>query len=184
MKRPVWLLLGVVVAVLVVWAILRPSGEGELALDLVEVFDSAVDRRPSPASFEVVEATLAGETLPAILVKEPSRLVYRVTVPNNGELRLSLGLLEEGWTVPGDGVLFRVLVGAGGPPEEILNIVLNPFGNPNDRRWQELSLDLSEYSGETVDLFFNTNSSPPSRPPQDNRDGDLAVWGEPRLFAR
>jgi hypothetical protein len=184
MKRPVWVLLGVAVAVLLVWTILRPSGDGEVAVDLIDMFDSAVDKRPSPDVFQVVDATIAGETRRAILVKEPSRLVYRVTVPTNGELRIGLGLLEEGWTTPGDGVLFRVLIGAGGPPEEILNILLNPYGNPNDRRWQDLSLDLSEYSGETVDLFFNTNSSPPVKPPQDNRDGDLAVWGTPRLFAR
>lgn len=184
MKRPVWVLIGVAVAVLVVWSLLRPSSDGELAIDLIEQFDAAVDKRPDPSIFEVIDATIAGETKPAILVRDPSRLVYRVVVPDNGELRISLGLLEEAWTIPGDGVLFRVLVGAGGPPEEILNILLNPYGNPNDRRWEELSLDLSEYSGETVDLFFNTNASPPGRPPQDNRDGDLAVWGTPRLYAR
>lgn len=179
-----WLLIGVAVAVAVAWFALRPGGGENIAVDLIEQFPSAKDKRPSPATFSVVDATLGGEAKRAILVKDPSRLVYSVTVPDNGELRLSLGLLEEAWTVNGDGVLFRVLVGAGGPPEEVLNLVVNPYSNPTDRGWQPLTIDLSEYTGETVDLFFNTNASAPSRPPQDNRNGDLAVWGAPRVTTR
>jgi hypothetical protein len=45
-------------------------------------------------------------------------------------------------------------------------------------------VDLSEYSGETVDLYFNTNASPPHPPGHDDRHGDLALWGEPRVVAR
>jgi hypothetical protein len=107
-----------------------------------------------------------------------------VAVPENGEFKTSLGLLESAWTTPGDGVLFRVLLGAGGPPEEILNIVINPFGNPGDRQWHDVTLDLSEYAGETVDLFLNTNNSPPSHPQRDDPSGDLAVWGDPRLVTK
>jgi hypothetical protein len=122
--------------------------------------------------------------LPAIFVKEPSRLVYEVTVPEKGALKFSLGIKEEGWTVSGDGVLFRVLLSAGGPSEEIMNVTLNPFANPGDRGWRDMTLDLSEYSGEKVDLFFNTNSSAPSRPPRDDRNGDFALWGAPRLVSQ
>jgi len=184
MKRPVWLLLGVVLAVGVAWFALRPGGAGELTADLVEQFPSAKDRRPSPEAFEVVDATLAGDTRRAILIKDSSRLIYSVQVPDNGELRVGLGLLEEAWTIQGDGVLFRVLIGAGGPPEEVLNLLVNPFGNPNDRSWQDITIDLSEYAGETIDLFFNTNASPDSRPPVNDTNGDLAVWGAPGVYAR
>jgi hypothetical protein len=45
-------------------------------------------------------------------------------------------------------------------------------------------VDLSEYSGETIELFFNTNASPPSPPGRDDRSGDLALWGAPRVVAR
>lgn len=184
MNRTIWLLAGVVAIVVAVWLALRPSGEPVVAVNLIDQFDQAVEKRPSPDSFEVIDATLAGDTRRAILVKDPSRLVFRAQVPPNGELRLSLGLLEEAWTVPGDGVLFRVLLGAGAPPEEIYNLIYDPYGNPGDRGWHDVALDLSEYAGETVDLFFNTNSSGPTRPPSDDRNGDLPVWGEPRLVAR
>jgi hypothetical protein len=107
-----------------------------------------------------------------------------VQVPDNGELRVGLGLQEEAWTIQGDGVLFRILIAAGGPPEEVLNLVINPFGNPNDRVWHDISIDLSEYAGETIELFFNTNASPPARPPVNDTNGDLALWGAPGVYAR
>lgn len=184
MKRPVWLLIGVVLAVGVAWSVLRVGGGGELRIDLIEQFESATEKRPTPETFELVEATLAGDTRRAILARDSSRLVYSVQVPDDAELRVGIGLMEEGWTIPGDGVLFRILIGAGGPREEVLNIVVNPFGNPNDRSWRDLSIDLSEYAGETIDLVFNTNASPPAQPPVNDTNGDLAVWGAPGVYAR
>lgn len=184
MKRSVWLVVGVVLVVGLGWYMLRPGGDDTVAVDLVDEFPTAKDKRPTPETFEVIDATLAGVTKRAVYHKGPSRLVQTVVVPENGELRVSLGLLEEGWTVPGDGVLFRILLAAGGPPEEVFNLTLNPYGNPNDRRWYDVNLDLSEYVGETIDLYFNTNSSGPARPPVDDRNGDMAVWGEPRIVHR
>ncbi|MEO7191123.1 MAG: hypothetical protein ABI051_08715 [Vicinamibacterales bacterium] len=185
MKRPIWLVAGAVIAVLVVWLALRSGGGEHLVADLIEQFPSAKDKRPSADVFSVVDASLGGEHKKAILVKDPSRIVYSVTVPENAQLKVSIGLLEQGWTTPGDGVLFRILVGtANAAPEEILNQPVDPFGNPQDRNWHDLTLDLSEYAGETIDLLFNTNASLPSRPPRDDRAGDLAVWGAPRVVTR
>jgi hypothetical protein len=102
-----------------------------------------------------------------------------VTVPDNGWLRVSLGILEQGWTMPGDGVLFSVGVSDGMAYDEMLSLTLNPFANASDRRWNDISLDLSPYAGETVDVIFNTRSGP-----QDDRNGDFAAWGEPRVVAQ
>jgi hypothetical protein len=184
MKRPIWLLVGVVVAVLIAWFLLGRGGGERVSVSLIDQFATAKDKRPAPDTFSLVDATINGDTKRAILVKQTSRIVYTVTVPENGEFKVSLGLLPEAWTIAGDGVLFRVLLGAGAPPEEILNIQLNPYANPGDRVWRDVSLDLAEYAGETVDLFLNTNNSPPSRPQRDDPTGDLAVWGAPRLVSR
>lgn len=184
MKRPVWLLIGVVVVVLGAWWFLRSGGSETVAVSLIDQFGSATDKRPNPETFEVVRVKLGSQELPAIFAKGPSRLVYEVTVPEKGALKFSLGIKEEGWTMEGDGVLFRVLLGAGGPPEEIMNVTLNPFANAADRGWRPMTLDLSDYAGEKVNLFFNTNSSGPSRPPRDDRNGDFALWGDPRLVAQ
>ncbi len=184
MTRQTWLLIGGAVLALAIWFLLSPRGEETVAVDLVDQFDAAVQKRPTPETFSVVDATIGGERKRAILVKDPSRLVYRVTVPDDGALRFSLGIDESAWSTEGDGVLFRVLVAAGSAPEEVLNVQLNPYANSGDRGWQPLSVDLSEYSGETIDVYFNTNSSPPSRPPVDDRRGDLALWGEPRIVVQ
>ena len=183
MNRSLSLLIGVVVAVALGWFLLSPGGSGTMTTDLVDQLSSATQRRPRPETFEVVEATLAGDTRRAVLTRESSRLVYSVTVPNDGELRVGLGLLEEAWTTQGDGVLFRILIGAGADPEEVLNLLINPYGNPGDRRWHDITIDLSEYAGETIDIFFNTNASPPMQPPVNDTNGDLAVWA-PAIYAR
>jgi hypothetical protein len=184
MTRQTWLLAGGALVALVAWFVLRPAGEERVAADLIAQFDSASEKRPNAEVFSLVDATLGGDTRRAVLVREPSRLVYDVTVPDDGELRFSIGLLESEWTTEGDGVLFRVLVGASGPPEEFINVVLDPFHKPGDRGWLPLTVDLSEYAGETVKLFFNTNASPPARPPRDDRNGDAALWGDLRIIAR
>ncbi len=184
MTRQTWYLIGGAALVIVAWLILKPGGGERVAVDLIDQFPGATEKRPSPEVFSVVDASLGGVSKPALLVKDPSRLVYTVTVPDDGELRFSLGIQESEWTTEGDGVLFRVLVAAGGAPAEVLNIQLNPFANTGDRQWLDQSIDLSEYSGETVDLYFNTNASPPVRPPRDDRNGDAALWGALRVVAR
>ncbi|HET9370208.1 MAG TPA: hypothetical protein VFO19_08160 [Vicinamibacterales bacterium] len=178
----VGLAIAALVAVLAAWLIVKPSGES-VALDLINAFPTAKDRRPTPETFDVIDATISGETHRAIHPKDPSRIIWSVNVPENGWLYVDIGLLEQSWTMQGDGVLFMVGVSDGNTFDDLLSLVVNPFGNPNDRKWQPLKIDLSAYAGKTVDLIFNTRSSPPD-PPRDDRNGDLPVWGDPRIVTR
>lgn len=170
------------VAIVVAYLALRPAGD-RIAFDLVEQLPNAKDRRPNPDVFSVVDATLAGKRERAILTKQPSRIKYNITVPDEAWLKFSLGLLEESWTTQGDGVLFQVLVVSGPENVELLSLVVNPYGNPSDRGWQPLVLDLSQFAGENVDLVFNTYASPPPNTERD-RNGDAALWGAPRIVIR
>jgi hypothetical protein len=171
-----------VVALVVAYLALRPAGD-RVAMDLVEQLPTAKDRRPSPDVFSVVDATLGGTREKAILSRQPARIKYNLTVPDEAWLKFSLGLLEESWTVPGDGVLFQIGVSSGPDYVELLSLVVNPFGNPSDRGWQPLVLDLSQFAGENVDLIFNTYASPPPDTEKD-RNGDAALWGAPRIVIR
>jgi hypothetical protein len=184
MTRQTWYLIGGAALAVVAWFIFAPPGGERVTADLIDQFPNAIEKRPNPEVFSVVEATLGGVAKQAILVHDPSRLVYTVTVPDDAELRFSIGIQESEWTKEGDGVLFRVLVAAGSAPVEVLNVPINPFANSGDRGWHDLAVDLSEYSGETIDLYFNTNASPPARPPRDDRNGDAALWGALRVVAR
>ena len=183
MRGPLWVLAGAIaVGVLVSWLALRPGAARVVMLDLVDALPSAREARPSAQAFSTIDATLGGATRRSILVADPSRLVFDVPVPDGADLRVSVGLAEEAWTTEGDGVLFRILISAPGQRDlrEVLNRVVAPFSTPADRGWHDVDVDLSFYAGQTIHLFFNTNASPPGA---DDRRGDLALWGAPRIVA-
>jgi hypothetical protein len=60
-----------------------------------------------------------------------------------------------------------------------MNRELNPFAVSGDRGWHDELLDLSEFAGETVDVIFNTRTGP-----RNDTNGDLALWGSPRIVVR
>jgi len=177
MKRSAWIALCVVVLLgLVAWLVLRPTSEN-VAMDFIALYDSAAEKRPEGDIFSVADVTLAGDTKRAILAKESTRIGWDITVPNNAWLHVSAGLQESAWTTSGDGVVFRVSIN----DDELLNVVVNPYRDQSHRRWQDFALDLSEFAGEDVRLFLKTNTSVPGR---NNADGDLPVWGYPRLVTK
>lgn len=150
-------------------------------MDLVKEFDQAKDKRPSAASFSLVDVTINGETKRAIFTQPApqTRIIWHFTVPDDAWFTASLGLKPEAWTMGGDGVLFLVGVSDNnGHFEQLLNVPINPAGNPSDRIWHNVTVDLSPYAGQTVDLICNTYSGTPGH---DDRTGDLAVWGSPRI---
>jgi hypothetical protein len=175
----VLLIVAVVVVVLGLWWFLR-SGDENVAIDLVQQLPTA-RQQPGPEAFSVVEAAINNEPKPTIAIQNlaGTRLTWPVTIPDNGWLKVSLGVLEQGWTMPGDGVMFAIGISDGMVYDEMLSLTLNPFNNASDRRWNDISLDLSPYAGETVDIIFNTRSGP-----TDDRNGDFAAWGEPRVVVQ
>ena len=83
------------------------------------------------------------------------------------------------WHHP-DGVLFRILVSDAEDQHEVFRRVVAPFTTPADRGWQDVEVDLAQYGDRTIEVTLNTNAS---LPPQDDRRGDLALWGAPRIVA-
>ena len=176
-----------VVLVLVVvagWWLLRRGGGGE-RIDLVERFGGA-EKRPAATTFDVIDLDLNGETKRAISVPpapgNSSRLIWKVRVPDDAWLRVSVGMKPESWTQEGDGVLFRFGVSDGRTYDPLFTQHVNAFAREADRRWIPVMVDLSAYAGEEVDLIFNTNASEPGRP--DDPRNDHAVWGAPEVIVR
>ena len=60
-------------------------------------------------------------------------------------------------------MLFRFGVSDGRTYDELLKQHVDPLHNTNDRRWIPVTIDLSAYAGQQVDIIFNTNSSLPGR---------------------
>jgi hypothetical protein len=173
----------VVVIVLVLgWYLLRRSGSPG-ALDLLAHFDEA-SKAPASETFPIIDATLGTETKRAIAPPGVvgTRIIWKVRIPDDGWLRVNLGLQPEAWTKTGDGVLFMVLVSDGKASDQLFTQHVDPINNAADRRWIPVMVDLSAYGGEQVDLIFNTYASPPKVPT--NMDNDMPLWGTPEIVIR
>jgi hypothetical protein len=180
-----WFLVGAVVGVvaLIVWS--RSMGSGTVVADLVDHFPKASQARPNPEAFTVGDVTIAGRKLKSISMSQATRIIWNEQIPAHAWLEVSLGIREEAWTKPGDGVLFLIGISHPGKDgnkvyDELLSLIVNPFGNPADRQWYPLVLDLAPYAGQEVEIIFNTRAGAGDATP----DNDLAVWGAPSIVTR
>jgi len=181
-NRSLIVVIGVVVILILGWWLVRRSGGGG-AIDLLTRFDAA-EKKPNPGVFAIEDVNINGETKKSIAV-QPSvgtRMKFRTRVPDDGWLRVFLGLKPEAWQKEGDGVRFMVLVSDGRASDELFTQDVNPIGTPTDRKWIPVMVDLSSYGGEEVDLIFNTYASPPRK--EGDLRNDLAVWGAPEIVVR
>jgi hypothetical protein len=151
------------------------------AVDLVGQFDAAL-KQPAGAGFAVKEIELNGERKPAIAVPPDSRMTFKVQVPDEGWLRVSVGTKPESWTQEGDGSYFLVGVSDGRTFDELFTQHVNPFANAGDRKWIQVWVDLSAYAGEEVELKFNTRTGPPKR--EGDARADAPLWGAPEIVVR
>jgi hypothetical protein len=182
MKANRTVLTAVVVVLLVItgWWLFRHGGRAE-STDLIATFEAA-EKRPSAAAFQVIDVDLKGETKKAIFTTPSSRITWKMRVPDDAWLKVALGMKPEAWDKEGDGVLFRFGVSDGRTYEELFTQHLDPLTNTGDRRWIPVTVDLSMYAGEQVELIFNTNRSLPGK--GDDGRNDLALWGTPEIVIR
>ena len=172
-------LIAVVVLVVAVaaWFVLRRGGaEG---VDLLTHFDQA---KKQGGAFTVVDATLGNETKKAITAPPSGRITFHVKVPDDGWLKVSLGLKPESWTTEGNGVHFYAGVSDGRTYETLFTQTVNPFANASERRWIPVTVDLSAYAGEEMDIILNTVASGPGFAPDER--GDMPLWGAPEVIRR
>jgi hypothetical protein len=148
-------------------------------VDLLAQYEQA---RKQGAPFALVDATLAGDTKKAIAAPANGRITFHVRVPEDGWLKVSMGVKPEAWTVEGNGVFFYAGVSDGRAFEKLFEQTLNPFKNPSERRWIPVMIDLSAYAGEEMDVILNTVASGPGGPPDDR--GDMPLWGAPEIVRR
>lgn len=176
-----WFLLGLIAGLAALGAWWRlDHGPERVAIDFVEQFESATVKRPSPEVFRVQPVTVGSVARSAITVQQPSRIAWDLTIPNDASIETELALEEKAWGIAGNGVLFRVGISLDGRYDELVTRLVNPHHVAEDRKWVPVAVDLSPYAGRQVSLIFNTAAGVEG----DHRDGDLAVWGAPRLVTR
>ena len=174
--------LAAIVAVLLLaggWWLFRGS-KPAARVDLIEQLPAA-SKQPASATFQVSDVTINGETHKAIEATPPTRLTWKVKIPQDAWLRVHVGLKPEAWASEGDGVLFFVRISDGRSDEGLFEQYVNPFANTGERKWIPVMVDLSQYAGEEMSIIFNTRTGQPGR--DDNRN-DFAVWGAPEIITR
>ena len=179
MKSSRAVLTAVVILIVVAagWFVFRRGGAERV--DLMALYDQAEKKG---GTFTVADVTLAGETKRAIATPPNGRITFRVRVPDDGWLKVSLGLQSEAWTVEGNGVHFYGGVSDGRAFEKLFDQTLNPFANASERRWIPVAVDLSAYAGEEMQIILNTVVSGPGVPADDR--GDMPLWGAPEVVRR
>jgi len=138
------------------------DNEEAVTLDIlsVKVIPKEAIYADAPAGVRSVERNLALRR--ALFTHTPGRLAYRVRIPQTGRLDFGLGVLREG--VP---VTFKVIVS--GRDEEV-SLFEETYSNPKE--WEQHSVDLSSFAGETVNLALEGTAEP---------TGSVALWAAPTL---
>ena len=162
------------------WWLFGRGGRSE-AVNLIEQFPQAT-KAPAQAKFDVADVDLAGESHKAIYAPAPTRITWRVKVPDDAWLRVWVGMKPESWKDQNDGTYFLVGISDGKTFEPLFTQHVHPFTNQGDRKWIPVYVDLSAYAGEEMELHFNTRAG------VDGRGANFAnlhpVWGEPELVIR
>lgn len=182
MKRTPLIILAIVLLLAVAYWFFRSGGGGDVVIDLVELYPQAEKRSAIPleAAFRLEDLEINGERKRVISIHPTSRLIYRVTIPDDAWLRTWLAIKPEAWNLPSDGTLFRIGISDGKTYDELINQHVDPTNNAGDRRWIPVTVDLSAYAGQQVDLIFNTNASLPGK--GDDSSNDWAVVGAPEIY--
>ena len=142
-----------------------------------------IRRRRAAGNFAVVDATLAGETKKAIAAPPNSRIIFKVRVPDDGWLKVSLGVKPEAWDKEGNGVYFFAGVSDGRAFEEAVRADAEPVREP-------LRAPLDSGDRRPLRLCRRGDGDHPEhprerarRPAADDRN-DLPLWGAPEIVRR
>lgn len=186
MKRSYLIVAAVLVALALGWWMWQRNQGANVHFDMIAQFPVAEKRSSGQleANFGIQDVTIKGETHRVIYMHPTSRLTYKhVAVPEDGWLTVNFALKEDVWDKnEADGVVFRFGVSDGREYEELVNQHVDPAHNAGDRRWIPISVDLSAYAGQSVDLIFNTAASLPGK--GDNNSWDWAVLADPSIVVR
>jgi hypothetical protein len=159
-----------------------PDIEVSGPISLLELFPQAEKRAMASQInvddfIKIVSVAFPGGTDVAIFQHPPTRLIYHLKLSQAVRLETAVALMPEAWNQKGDGVLFYIAVDTGtGQPEYLFQQLIGPEQMADMQEWQTVSVDLTAYRNQQVQLIFGTD-------PGRNADwaNDLAVWKEPRI---
>lgn len=141
----------------------------------------------SEASVEAADAAfvqgnqlvrVAGEGRFCLFEHADARVSFpQVPVYSNGQLSFGIGINQEVYGLPGDGVVFRLeVVDETGRTHHLYERRLDPHHRPEDRRWFDETVDLRAFAGQRLLVRFVTEAGATNQ-------NDWAAWSSPRLLS-
>lgn len=134
----------------------------------IDIHSITLERRAAPFADSATgsrDIDREGVLRPALFTHAPSRLSWRVRVPEGGRLGVALTTLDG--RAP---VIFSVLASSASGDTAVFREVI-----ADETKWHERSVDLSAFAGRTIDLVLRTESG---------RPGQIGFWGTPILSGR
>jgi hypothetical protein len=156
--------------------------ESHRGLDLIDQLYAA-ELTPGSTihdTFKLVQPEVGVERRTSLFAQSPSRVAWRVTVPPHGRLTAAVALHPGAWSLPGDGVVFRITAVDQGTATELFMLHVNPHSLAAHRAWVPVDVELDKFAGHTIELIFATEPSLPGHEP--NSAYDWALWGSPRIL--
>ena len=124
--------------------------------------------------------TIEGDTRRVLYMHPTSAVIYTLRLPIRAHLQTSLALDPQTWQPgKGDGVEYMVyLKAADGRSHKLFDRYIDPKNILDDRKWHDLSIDLSAYGGQQVALTLTTLPGP-----RGDTTYDWAGWANPQIVA-
>ena len=146
--------------------------------DLLAALPRASVRVHSPDYIAREEVAIAGEVRSALLLHPAARVAFpAIQLPARALLTFRIGVDEQAWTRPGDGVEFNVFViRSNGASVKIFSRQVDPNHNSDDRRWLEERIPLDVFHDETVRIELATGPGPAG-----DFSYDWGVWSAPQI---
>ncbi len=159
--------------------------ERDPALKTIEIYDllTALPRAtvdvPGAEYVSHANAAVGDEIRPALLLHPTASVDFpAVQLRGNAVLTFRIGIDQEVWDKPGDGVDFSVFViRSNNAAVKVFSRYLDPKHRPEDRRWIEEQIPLAAFHDEEVHIKLVTAPGP-----ADDLAYDRAVWSAPQIF--
>ena len=121
------------------------------------------------------QVTIGKKTLPALFMHPESSQNFRfIKVPRKAKLSVNIALMPEVWDKNIGGVTFIVSILIKGEHVLRREWSVNPSQNKADRCWRKVSIPLSSFNGNEIEVKLETKLSPAAQPVY-----AWAVWGNP-----
>ena len=146
-------------------------------LDLTAEFERASVQSGGPEFVALWQVRIEGEDRICLLLHPPSSAGYNLEIKPRSRLVFGMAFSPDVWDNPGGGCIYRVRVKAPWRKEKVVfEREFDPKHRPEERKWVEAEVDLSEFGGKTATLTLETAT------PNGPNDYCVAFWSRPHLI--